>query len=248
MCFSDTASFAVAAACAVAGAYAVLKSPSAKYLPLAVVPGVFGLQQLSEGLVWHAIGPATGTSVSGLPSTLFVFIATVFWPIFVPLAVLVAQDGGHRKRIIRGLAFVGSLVSLVYAVRLLNADVMASVVGASIQYTSQIKPGALLPVWLLSEAQGGSDWILVPYALATIGSLGLSTLPALRYFAGLVLIALVFLMVVNQTTLVSVWCFFAASGSLLIVPAIQSARLKYGTMPARAAFASRRVPGGREGL
>jgi hypothetical protein len=43
MCFSEPASFAVAAACALAGALAVFKSPSLNHLPLAGVPLVFAV-------------------------------------------------------------------------------------------------------------------------------------------------------------------------------------------------------------
>lgn len=238
MCFSEPASYAVASACAIAGAYTVFKSPSPNHLPLAAVPLVFALQQVSEGLVWRALDQVAVLPASGWPATLFVFIATVFWPVFVPVSVLLAQEDGPRKRIIAVLAATGCFVSLVYVARLVNADVTASIAGASIQYTSQIKPGVSLPLWLLSEAQGGTDWILVPYALATIGALACSVLPALRWFAGLVAAVLVILLAANQATLVSVWCFFAASGSLLVIPAILSAGLGFRKVPAQLALGS----------
>ena len=242
MCFSEPASFAVAAGCALAGAIAVFKSPSLNYLPLAGVPLVFAVQQASEGIVWRALDQVVGLPAPGWPATLFVFIATVVWPVFVPLSVLLAQEDGPRKRIIAALAATGFLVSLVYIVRLVNADVTASVAGASIQYTSQIRPGVFLPLWLLPEAQGGTDWILVPYALATIGALACSALPVLRLFAGLVAAVLVVLLAADQDTLVSVWCFFAASGSLLMIPAILSAGSGFRKEPAKSASGSRRLP------
>ncbi|WP_396273326.1 DUF6629 family protein [Hyphomonas sp.] len=247
MCFSETASFAVAAACAFAGALAVFKSPSLNHLPLAAVPLVFAVQQASEGLVWRTLDQVVGLPAPGWPATLFVFIATVVWPVFVPLSVLLAQEDGHRKRIIAALTATGCLVSLVFVVRLVNADVTASVAGASIQYTSQIKPGVSLPLWLLSEAQGGTDWILVPYAVATIGALACSALPALRLFAGLVAAVLVVLLAADQDTLVSVWCFFAASGSLLLIPAILSASSRFRKEPAESAPGSRRLPADSRG-
>lgn len=231
MCFSETASYAVAAVCAIAGACAVFKSPAPTYLPLAAVPLVFALQQVSEGLVWHGLDQVGGLPASGWPATLFVFIATVFWPVFVPVSVLLAEEDEHRKRIISVLAATGCLVSLVYAARLLNADVTAGVAGISIQYTSQIRLGVSLPIWLLSEAQGGSDWILVPYALATIGPLAFSAHAALRWFAGLVAAVLIVLLAGDHTTLVSVWCLLAASGSLFVLPAILFASAGYCKEP-----------------
>lgn len=243
MCFSETASFTVAAACAGAGIYTVYKCPSVKYLPLALIPLAFALQQASEGLVWHALDQSLGRSVSGSPATLFVFFATVVWPLFVPLSVVLADGDGKHKRVLWTLVLIGGLVSVIYLVRLLNADVMAAVAGRSIQYTSQIRQGVTLPLWLLSEAQGGHDWILVPYAMATIGSLASSTLSALRWNSGVVALALTFLMLVEQTTLVSLWCFFAASASLLMMPAIRSASVRFARLPARAELVSRQFLG-----
>ena len=65
MCFSEPASFAVAAGCALAGAIAVFKSPSPNYLPLAGVPLVFAVQQASEGLVWRALDQVVGLPAPG---------------------------------------------------------------------------------------------------------------------------------------------------------------------------------------
>ncbi len=245
MCFSEPASYTVAAACALAGAYAVFKSPSPNYLPLAAVPLIFALQQVSEGLVWHVLDQFVALPASGWPATLFIAIATVFWPVFVPLSVLLAEEDGRRKRIIAMLAATGCLVSLVYVARLLNADVTASFGGISLQYTSQLKPGVSLPLWLLSEAQGGTDWILVPYALATIGPLACSTHTALRWFAGLVAAVMVVLLAADLTTLVSVWCFFAASGSLFVLPAILFARSGYRKEPGQTVPGAAHLPADR---
>lgn len=66
--------------------------------------------------------------------------------------------------------------------------------------------------------------------------------PALRLFAGLVAAVLVVLLAADQDTLLSVWCFFAASGSLLMIPAILSAGSGFRKEPAKSAPGSRRLP------
>ena len=228
MCFSETASYAVGAACVCAGLYSAAKCPSPTYLPLAVIPFVFGIHQITEGLVWHAMNADPGASARGIAPMLFAFIATVFWPVFVPFAVFSTEQDGARKKLLALLVGIGALVSLAYFVRLLNADISAGVSGHSVVYTSRLSETSALPPWLYSGAQGGSDWLLVPYAASTIGSLALARLQAVRLFAFFVALALVFLMLISQATLVSVWCFFAASGSLMILPAILEARLKSG--------------------
>jgi len=206
---------------------------------LAAIPLAFAVHQAIEGMVWSAVEHSAVALTSGSLPAIFKFFATIFWPVFVPFAVFMAEEDADRKRILAVLMGIGGLVSLAYLVQLLNSDVSAGVAGHSIQYTSQIKAGASLPVWMLSGAQGGSDWILVPYAAATIGSLACSSLLPVRLFAVVVAISLVTLMVLNRTTLVSVWCFFAASGSLMIVPAIHAARFKYALASQRNAAPSR---------
>lgn len=233
MCFSEAASYTVAAACAAAGTYSIFRTPFLKHLPIAAIPLAFAIQQAAEGMVWHSLGHGAASPASGAWPTLFTFFATVFWPVFVPIAVFAAEEDRNRKKILSGLVFAGSLVSLYYFVRMLNADVTANVSGHSIQYVSQIKAGISLPSWLLSGAQGGSDWILVPYAAATIAGLAVSSLLALRVFSGVVAISLVVFMQVNQVTLISVWCFFAAVGSIMIIPAVNAARFKASLASAR---------------
>lgn len=235
MCFSEVASYTVAAACAAAGTYSISRSPSPKYLPVAVIPLAFAIQQAGEGMVWHALDHGAASQASGAWPTIFTFFATVFWPVFIPFAVFAAEEDRNRKRTLSGLVFAGSLVSFYYIVRMLNTDITANAAGHSVQYISQIKAGTLLPGWLLSGAQGGSDWILVPYAIATIASLAVSSLLPLRVFAGLVAISLIVFLQVNQVTLISVWCFFAAAGSILIIPAINAARSKARLANARPA-------------
>ena len=56
MCFSAEASFTAAAVLLPAGAVAMRRAyqRDRKYLPLATLPVLFGLQQLFEGFVWTA--------------------------------------------------------------------------------------------------------------------------------------------------------------------------------------------------
>src|SRR2546430_366407 len=89
MCFSAQASFAAAAFLLPGGVYcagvAILRRPA--YLPLAVVPFVFSVQQFCEGFVW--IGLDRGDA--GLVTTAalaFLAFALGFWPFWVPFCVL----------------------------------------------------------------------------------------------------------------------------------------------------------------
>ena len=56
---------------------AALKKPS--FLGLAVVPICFGIQQISEGFVWHTLEHG-GSNQTRTPSLVFLFFALAFWP------------------------------------------------------------------------------------------------------------------------------------------------------------------------
>jgi len=223
MCFSAAASFTVAAACAGAGALAVAKCPSRRLMPLALMPLGFALQQAVEGIVWQQIAASPEGIVSGVGPAVFMLFATVLWPAYVPFAVRQSETHPGRRRILDALLIGGGLIALIYITKLLNSVTSAHIVGHSVRYTQDAIHS--LPVLSALHAWkiGGLDWLLMPYFAATVGSLALSGLRPVRWFAGFSAAALLLVLVFNRPTLISVWCFFAATGSLMIVLAIYSA-------------------------
>ena len=55
MCFSATASFTAGTALSAVGGLTLRKSRGKAELPLALVPLIFGIQQLSEGVLWVSL-------------------------------------------------------------------------------------------------------------------------------------------------------------------------------------------------
>ena len=74
MCFSATASFSAAAILVPAGIYCFKKSTSLEkpYWLIALLPLIFGIQQLFEGFVWLALEPGGGGQTR-LPAMGFLF-------------------------------------------------------------------------------------------------------------------------------------------------------------------------------
>jgi hypothetical protein len=61
------------------------------YLPFAVIPVVFSIQQVSEGLVWIGIRHNDPALIT--PAALaFLFFALCFWPFWVPFGVLFLES------------------------------------------------------------------------------------------------------------------------------------------------------------
>lgn len=225
MCFSAEASFTVAAACAAAGSFAVIKCPAPRYLPLACIPLGFALQQAVEGIVWLQLGRSPEATATGLFPAIFVFFATVFWPTWVPLAIRAEEHGPERRWTLDVLVAIGLVISLAFLSKLFTSDTVAHVADHHIRYTAQAESTQTLKHWLFYRPFiTGRDWILVPYVLSAVGSLFLSMLQPVRWFAALVALALFIVLVLDRNVLVSVWCFCAATGSLMIVLAIVRAR------------------------
>ncbi|MBJ7450464.1 MAG: hypothetical protein JHC71_00100 [Blastococcus sp.] len=90
MCFSATASFTAGTALIAVGAVTLHRAQGRKELPLAAIPLLFGLQQVSEGFLW--VGLNNGLAGLQAWSTyIFSLFSHVLWPRFVPLAFLLVE-------------------------------------------------------------------------------------------------------------------------------------------------------------
>jgi hypothetical protein len=215
MCFSAGASFAVAATLLPAGAYCVRQASrkGRRLLPLALVPALFGLQQLSEGYVWlglerHDIHGATQAGLA------FLFFALWFWPVWIPLSVTSLSLGGVRGRIVL-LVFLTSLSWLfIYAPVFLYPEryLAIEVKHHSIAYDySGLPIYDYIPLPLLRFFYGAT--VALPMVLAWHDSV------LMRWFGVLFVGTIVVAQVYFAYAYASVWCFFAAvlSGYLCLL-------------------------------
>jgi hypothetical protein len=87
LCFSAEASFGMSVALVPAGIYCLRNAIAKDYrwLPLAALPVIAGLQQACEGLVWMELGRSDPGAIR-LTSLLFLFFAVCFWPIWIPFS------------------------------------------------------------------------------------------------------------------------------------------------------------------
>lgn len=139
MCFSAEASFTAAAFLIGSGGFLVnkVKQDKTKVL-LALIPCFFGLQQLSEGVLWVAFNhDAYGSYWSYIAQYIFMFFAYLFWPVWIPLAYFISEKVPSRKSImgsclILGMCFYCYLVFQFFTI----PNITAKVVGHSIAYAS----------------------------------------------------------------------------------------------------------------
>jgi hypothetical protein len=200
MCFSATASFTAGTALRAVGGLTLRKSRGKAELPLALVPLMFGIQQLSEGVLWVSLRNDLAL-LQTWATYIFSMFSHVVWPIFVPFAIVLVETSRGRQKAIRVFQVIGLGVGLYLLYFILRFPVTAQVEGRSIFYDS--------PHLFITG-------VLVLYLLATCVSGLFSSHRCVNAFGVLAFVLAIAAYQVSVKTFVSVWCFFAAILSLLI--------------------------------
>jgi nitrate reductase NapE component len=197
MCFSASASFGAGAL--LTGIYVASKrkttSPSQTYF--ASIPLIFAAQQITEGFVWLSLTGSAYASMQQVTTYIFLFIAQVVWPIWVPYSILKLQQKEQRRRSEYILVAMGAVVSIYNSYCLLNFTVQAEVMEHHISY-KQDYPAELLP------------YIGFLYIAATIFPPFLSRASGMWMLGTSVLISYLITTLFYVHATVSVWCFFAS--------------------------------------
>lgn len=200
MCFSATASFTAGTALSAVGGLTLRKSQGKVELPLALVPLLFGVQQFSEGFLWLSLRNDLPT-VKTTTTYIFSMFSHVWWPIFVPFAILLVEHDRRRRASLAVFQVLGLGVGLYLLYFIVRNPVIARVEGRSIFYDS--------PHFFIGA-------VLVVYFLATCVSGLFSSHRCVNVFGVLAFVLAVAAYQVSVKTFVSVWCFFAAVLSLLV--------------------------------
>lgn len=199
MCFSATASFTASALLSTGGLVAISHTKNIRALPLASIPLIFGIQQSLEGLVWIS-HPTSLTYYLGMYG--FLFCAYALWPILVPWGTVLYEGKTRDNPPLLAIAAIGTVVGGYFFSELLRGNIHASIVQHSICYS--FKP----ELWF---GMGLSYIFVVVFA----------GLFARNYFMKVFGVGLaatfIFSRYVTELTYVSIWCFFGAllSGVIL---------------------------------
>lgn len=201
MCFSATASFAAGTVLLGFGAVTISRVTRPAEVPYALIPALFGVQQLIEGGLWLTL-PDGSAHLSNILTHTYAFFSHVLWPIFVPLAVLLIEPDRRRRRILAGLAAAGGVAGS-YLLYFWGADpTTAQVVGGHMLYIS--------PHFFTGP-------ILALYVLSTCLSSFVSSHAAVRWFGVAASLSLAAAYLFYAMWYISVWCFFAAIMSVTIL-------------------------------
>ena len=202
MCFSATASFTAGTVLIVVGAITVRLARRPAELPFALIPALFGVQQLIEGALWMTFS-GQEAHLNAVLTHLYSLFSHVLWPFYIPIAILLLETVRWRRRLISGVVVAGAAVTMFLLYYLVMEPTVSRVVGQHIDYVSpHFYTATVLPF----------------YVLATCASSLLSSHPAVRWFGVATTLSLLLAAAIYSAWFISVWCFFAAtiSGFVLL--------------------------------
>ena len=201
MCFSATASFVAGSALSVVGVVTIAKAKRKAQIPFAMIPLLFGIQQIAEGFIWLSFRFNT-LWLNTTMTYAYSMFSHVLWPIFVPLAVGLLETVPWRKKVISIFQFMGIAVSLYLLYFLVKFPITSQVVNKSIVYDSP--HFYLIPV-------------LIFYFAATCISSFFSSHKIINVFGITALLSAAITYRFYALSFVSVWCFSAAILSVMIL-------------------------------
>jgi hypothetical protein len=198
MCFSAEVSFTAAAALTIVGIITLKLAKQKRLIPLALLPLFFAFQQFNEGILWLYLPTQPDSWMVFYSKHVFLFFAYLFWPIWLPFALTVAELNPTRKKWI-ALAFIaGLLQSAFFLTNPFGTPVSVTIVNHSIQYLPD---------------SGLFRWVYV--AIVTIPCF-ISSVRGIKVFGAAVFLAFAASEYAYSMNFVSVWCFFAALLSSII--------------------------------
>ena len=211
MCFSATGSFSVAAVLGAVGVVSTGQKKADVHRLLAATPLLFAVQQVAEGMVWRTMNAPTEATLHLVSVAVFLGFALVVYPIWSPLALFLAERDARRRKILGALLAFGVCVSTYAGALLLHQQPVARIASHSITYDyDKVGSGVVLALYLPG------------YVLPTVLPFFISTMNKSKVMGSVLVFGLIATFVIKRQALTSVWCFFAAVMSGVIVLSVSA--------------------------
>jgi hypothetical protein len=201
MCFSASASFAAGTALLAVGAVTLKKAGHRAELAYAAIPLLFGVQQLIEGMVWLSFSPELALLN---PAMTFVYslFSHVLWPIYLPFAALLLEPVRWRRNALAAFLAAGAAVGLYLLANMFRFPIESRPVGGHIEYAS--------PHFYIMAVMAG-------YLAGTCISMLFSSQKLVNIFGAAALLSFGLAYAIYRQWFISVWCFFAAALSVIVL-------------------------------
>ncbi|HKK43001.1 MAG TPA: DUF6629 family protein, partial [Bacteroidales bacterium] len=134
----------------------------------------------------------------------FLIMALVIWPVMIPLAVLFLEESKKKKKILIALLFCGIILAGYYAFCLASYNVAPEIEGYHIKYQNDFPRAVTTAAFIL-------------YLVATLTPLYVSSYRKTHLLGILMTLSCLVTVIFFTRFLTSVWCFFAALISVVIL-------------------------------
>ncbi|OSZ77146.1 hypothetical protein CAP36_12080 [Chitinophagaceae bacterium IBVUCB2] len=200
MCFSATASFISGTALCVIGVATLKQTKATTEIPFALIPLLFGIQQLTEGVIWLSFNHNIPV-LRQVMTYIYSLFSHLLWPIYVPFAIGIIEVVKWRKKALLVLLVLGVTVGLFLLYWITVGPLNAEVISHHMVYISPHFYS--VPVMIL-------------YFTATCASCFFSSHGFIRLLGVLLVLSLIGAQVAHSVAFVSIWCFFAAIISMVV--------------------------------
>jgi hypothetical protein len=220
MCFSASASFGASAVLGVIGIIAVTKAKSGPQRLFAATPLIFAVQQVTEGLLWISLKDQTMESEQSLLTYIYLVFAMAVWPLWVPLSIRLLEKDTRSKKLMNVLVCIGALVAIcvVLILSLYPVQVMTPLcLNCPFSSTPSINQHLHYRFSLPPIPKGLIGAFSVLYIMATIVTPFISIHKKMKWLGLAFLISYLFAVIFYDGFVISIWCFFAALLSFVVL-------------------------------
>jgi len=220
MCFSATASFGAGAILGTVGIIAIAKARTNPQRIFATIPLIFAVQQLTEGVLWLSLRNADIASWRPLLTYIYLVFAMAVWPFWVPLTIRLLEKDAKRKKIMNVLVAIGAVVAIVvvlvlslYPVEVMTPLCLTCPGSATPDIRNHLHYEFTFPP--VAKSLIGAFTVL--YIMATIVTPFVSSIRKMKWLGVVFLVSYLFAVIFYNNFVVSVWCFFAAMLSFVVL-------------------------------
>jgi hypothetical protein len=207
MCFSMEASFGASAVLMGAGVVAFRTAQSPKFIPFALIPIIFSLQQIVEGIIWLTFNHPEYHYLQQPLTYAFILTAKVIYSFWIPFAILKMESNPMRRKILKVLLICGILSAIQMMCGFIFYEVSISNQGMHIDYNFTI------PLLLVHQ---------IVYLLACALSFFVSSLKYMKLLGAALVASICLSWIFYTMHAFSVWCFFAALLSVIVILILRS--------------------------
>jgi hypothetical protein len=204
MCFSAGASFGASAVLGTLSVATLKNVKGSAQVPFAMIPLMFAVQQAAEGMLWIGLSGTEHESWRHFPIYIFLIFAQLIWPIWVPLSIWRLERDQARRKILAGLLAMGIIISAYLLYCMFVYDIKAEIHEGHIRY-------------ILNFPLAFAAISSVFYFMPTVLPLFISSFKGMWQLGLAVLSSFIVTKIYFDEHLISVWCFFAAIISMLIL-------------------------------